>query len=70
LPFRRCDGSKAQRDETIHGEFQPLVELAVNATDAEYLGNFTPGEGNRLLEIVLERQHAQGDKDIQVLFSG
>ena len=67
MPVRRGQSPESQRNEAIHGHFQPLIELAVNAVDAQDLCDLTPGESYGLGKVVLECQRSQGDKDVQVL---
>src|SRR5262249_38670219 len=68
LVFR--DRAESQRDKAIHGYFEALIELAVNRADIEDAGDFAPGEGNGLREILAEGEDTERDKDIQILFGG
>jgi hypothetical protein len=59
--------SETQGNEAIHGHFQALVELSMNALDTQDLRDFAPCESYGFCEVVLEREHAKGNEDIEVL---
>src|SRR6478752_8370453 len=63
MPIRRGQAAKTQRDEAVHGDFQALIELPMDALDAKNLGYFPTGEGDRLGKVVLEGEYTQSDEN-------